>query len=72
MGTRKTSFISSVMGELAEERQSAASGIRSAGLRAVLFEEFGGRDANPEGAYLQKSRAVIFTLVFLEAAMASH
>lgn len=48
----KRAFISSVMGELSEERQSAASGIRSVGLRAVLFEEFGGRDADPEGAYL--------------------
>jgi hypothetical protein len=48
----KRAFISSVMGELAEERQAAAVGIRNVGLRAVLFEEFGGRDADPEGAYL--------------------
>jgi Domain of unknown function (DUF4062) len=48
----KRAFISSVMGELAEERQAAAAGIGSVGVRAVLFEEFGGRDADPEGAYL--------------------
>jgi hypothetical protein len=48
----KRAFISSVMGELAPERQAVAAGIRSVGLRPVLFEEFGGRDADPEGAYL--------------------
>jgi hypothetical protein len=48
----KRAFISSVMGELGPERQAVAAGIRSVGLRAVLFEEFGGRDADPEGAYL--------------------
>lgn len=48
----KRAFISSVMGELAQERQAVAAGLRSVGLRAVLFEEFGGRDADPEGAYL--------------------
>jgi len=44
----KRAFISSVMTELAEERQAVAAGIRGVGLRAVLFEEFGGRDADPE------------------------
>jgi len=48
----KRAFVSSVMTELAEERQAAAAGIRAVGLRAVLFEEFGGRDADPEEAYL--------------------
>ena len=48
----KRAFISSVMAELAEERQAAAAGIRAVGLRAVMFEEFGGRDADPEEAYL--------------------
>jgi Domain of unknown function (DUF4062) len=48
----KRAFISSVMTELAEERQAVAAGIRGVGLRAVLFEEFGGRDADPEEAYL--------------------
>lgn len=48
----RRAFISSVMGELSQERQAVAAGIRSVGLRAVLFEEFGGRDADPEGAYL--------------------
>ncbi len=48
----KRAFISSVMAELAEERQAVAAGVRGVGLRAVLFEEFGGRDADPEEAYL--------------------
>jgi Domain of unknown function (DUF4062) len=48
----KRAFVSSVMGELTDERQAVAAGLRAVGLRAVLFEEFGGRDADPEGAYL--------------------
>jgi len=48
----KRAFISSVMAELIEERQAVAAGVRGVGLRAVLFEEFGGRDADPEEAYL--------------------
>jgi hypothetical protein len=48
----KRAFVSSVMSELAEERQAVAAGVRGVGLRAVLFEEFGGRDADPEEAYL--------------------
>ncbi len=47
----RRAFISSVMAELAEERQAVAAGVRSVGLRAVMFEEFGGRDADPEDAY---------------------
>ena len=45
-------FISSVMSELKSERLEAAQAIRSFGARPVLFEEFGGRDADPESAYL--------------------
>ena len=48
----KRAFISSVMAELAEERRAVAAGVRAVGLRAVIFEEFGGRDADPEEAYL--------------------
>ena len=48
----KRAFISSVMTELAEERRAVAAGVRAVGMRAVMFEEFGGRDADPEGAYL--------------------
>src|SRR5438132_9224283 len=48
----KRAFISSVMAELPAERQATAAGIRAVGLRAVMFEEFGGRDADPEEAYL--------------------
>ncbi len=44
----KRAFISSVMTELPAEREAAAAGVRAVGLRAVMFEEFGGRDADPE------------------------
>ena len=53
----RRAFISSVMAELAEERQAVAAGVRSVGLRAVMFEEFGGRDADPEDAYLSEVEA---------------
>ena len=48
----KRAFISSVMEELREERVAAAAGVRSLGARPVMFEEFGGRDADPQDAYL--------------------
>ena len=48
----KRAFISSVMAELGEARAAAAAGVRSVGARAVMFEEFGGRDADPVDAYL--------------------
>lgn len=50
----KRVFISSVMDELREERKAAAEGIREVGARPVMFEEFGGRDANPVDAYLDE------------------
>jgi Domain of unknown function (DUF4062) len=48
----KRAFISSVMSELPEERRAAAAGARAAGVRPVMFEEFGGRDADPKEADL--------------------
>lgn len=48
----RRAFVSSVMADMGEERRAAAAGVRAVGLRAVLFEEFGGRDADPEEAYL--------------------
>lgn len=45
-------FISSVMSELPHERQAAADAIRALGGTPVMFEQFGGRDADPEDAYL--------------------
>lgn len=48
----KRGFISSVMSELPEERKAVAAAIRAVGARPVMFEQFGGRDANPEEAYL--------------------
>lgn len=67
MGARETRLISSVMGELTAERQAAAAGVRGVGLRAVIFEEFGGRDADPEEAILRKLKARIFTLASWES-----
>jgi hypothetical protein len=40
------------MTELSTERQAVAAGVRAVGSRPVMFEEFGGRDADPEQAYL--------------------
>lgn len=48
----KRVFISSVMSELQAERQVVADTVRGIGARPVLFEELGGRDADPENAYL--------------------
>ena len=48
----KRAFISSVIAELREERTAAADGVRSLGARPVMFEEFGGRDADQLDAYL--------------------
>ena len=50
----KRVFISSVMAELPKERKAAAEGVRAVGARPVMFEEFGGRDANPVDAYLDE------------------
>lgn len=48
----KRAFISSVMSELAEERRAVAESLRDEGVRPVMFEEFGGRDADPIDAYV--------------------
>jgi hypothetical protein len=48
----KRVFVSSVMSDLQAERKAAAAAIRAVGAKPVLFEQFGGRDADPEGAYL--------------------
>jgi Domain of unknown function (DUF4062) len=48
----KRGFISSVMVELQPERKAAATAIRNVGAAPIMFETFGGRDADPEQAYL--------------------
>ena len=48
----KRVFVSSVMSEMKVEREAAADAIRSIGAKPILFELFGGRDADPEDAYL--------------------
>jgi hypothetical protein len=49
-------FVSSVMAEFREERAALALSIRAIGATPVLFEQFGGRDADPEAAYLEEVR----------------
>jgi hypothetical protein len=53
----KRVFISSVMDGLREERKAVATAVRDLGARPMLFEEFGGRDADPEDAYLGEVKA---------------
>jgi|GEM_PF-724658 len=48
----RRAFISSVMTELPDERRAAAEAVRGVGGTPVMFEQFGGRDADPEDAYL--------------------
>ena len=50
-GTQRI-FISSVMADLASERQSLAMMIRELGATPVLFEDFGGRDEGAQEAFL--------------------
>jgi hypothetical protein len=45
-------FVSSVMDGYSEPRQAAAAAIEAMGAQPVLFERFGGRDADPNAAYL--------------------
>lgn len=40
------------MRELREERTATAQALRALGMRAILFEDLGGRDENAESAYL--------------------
>ncbi len=47
-------FLSSVMGELAAERQAVAEALHDAGFTVRWFEEFGGRDDSAEQAYLSE------------------
>lgn len=45
-------FVSSVMDGMEAERQAVAEAVRKVGAKPVLFEEFGGRDDDPSGAYI--------------------
>jgi hypothetical protein len=47
-------FISSVMEELRAERRAVAARVETLGAQPVWFEGFGGRDDDPEGAYLSE------------------
>lgn len=48
----QTVFLSSVMGELADERRALASALEELGVSVRWFEEFGGRDDSAGEAYL--------------------
>ena len=47
-------FISSVMAGMTDERVAAASAVAEIGAEPVMFETFGGRDADPEAAYVDE------------------
>jgi Domain of unknown function (DUF4062) len=47
-----TVFVSSEMCELQSERRTIADVLRAAGVKVVMFEDLGGRDDDPETAYL--------------------
>ena len=47
-----TVFISSEMRDLKRERRALADALRAIGLNLVMFEDLGGRDDDPETAYL--------------------
>jgi hypothetical protein len=53
---QQAAFISSVMSELGPERQAVAGVLEDIGIRPVWFEEFGGRDDDPEEAYRHEVR----------------
>ena len=46
------SFVSSVMAGYEHYRAAAIEGIEAVGATPVAFERFGGRDSDPEAAYL--------------------
>ncbi len=50
-------FVSSVIEGMEEDRQAAKAGVERAGALPVLFEDFGGRDSDPEAAYLSEVAA---------------
>jgi uncharacterized protein DUF4062 len=55
--TSQRAFVSSVMGELAEEHRAVAERIRRVGGQPVWFEAFGGMDDDPETVYLAQVRS---------------
>ena len=50
-------FVSSVIAGYAEPRKGAVAAIEKTGATAVWFERFGGRDSDPNQAYLDEVRA---------------
>ena len=50
--SEQTVFVSSVMAEMTAEREAARSAVEDLGGKVVMFERLGGRDDDPETAYL--------------------
>lgn len=50
-------FVSSVIAGYAEPRQAAVAAVEKTGAAAVWFERFGGRDSDPNQAYLDEVRS---------------
>jgi Domain of unknown function (DUF4062) len=61
----QTVFLSSVMGELADERRAVASALEQLGVTVRWFEEFGGRDDSAGEAYLGEVRSATLYLGML-------
>jgi Domain of unknown function (DUF4062) len=56
-GTDQRVFVSSVIDGYEEYRQAAVAAIEAVGAEAVWFERFGGRDSDPNEAYLSEVRS---------------
>jgi hypothetical protein len=54
---QQRAFVSSVIEGYAEPRKSAVAAIEKTGATAVWFERFGGRDSDPNQAYLDEVRS---------------
>ena len=50
--SEQTVFVSSVMAEMTDEREAARSAVEDLGGKVSMFERLGGRDDDPETAYL--------------------
>lgn len=56
-GAEQRVFVSSVIVEYGEYRQAAVAAIEALGAEPVWFEQFGGRDSDPNEAYLAEARS---------------
>jgi Domain of unknown function (DUF4062) len=66
-GAEQRVFVSSVMDGYADYRQAAVAAIEAVGAEPVWFEHFGGRDSDPNEAYLGEVRSSTVYLGLLGA-----